>query len=484
MGESDRIISDIGFTFVAAALNMAFGFVITIVLGRCLGAAELGLYRMSVTINGLALLLAALGVPAAMIKHVAEARGSRETIDTIVSAGVLTSLAAGVIAGAAFFTFSGRVAALMNMPDLAWPLIALAISLPFALVSGALLGALNGLRRMGTYAVATVAQGLFTFVVSFTLIGLGCGVRGAIAGLVIANVLCCALLLFMSRSLFRFRLSGLAGTAKEMLAFGARVLLANGINQVNYQADIVLIGFFTTAASVGYYSVAVILSTFFWLIPQSIQTITYPAIAEYWARGDRQAIQALVDKGIKFSAWLLFPLGLAVTCFAPLIVGAIYGDDFERAVLPLQVLLIGSIVNGAIQRPIGSILYAIGMPDLNLKIFSAAAAGNIVLNVLLIPAAGIGGAAVATAFSYLFTTGCILYCAVRYAGVRLDYGYLARLAIVSLAAYGATFLAGRNYLADAAIAVAYGAVLWQFFLTGGDKTYIYNYISHATAPRG
>ncbi|MCW7074787.1 MAG: oligosaccharide flippase family protein [Candidatus Methanospirare jalkutatii] len=44
------------------------GFVITVVLGRYLGAGDLGLYRMASTIYGIAMLVAALGIPGAMIK--------------------------------------------------------------------------------------------------------------------------------------------------------------------------------------------------------------------------------------------------------------------------------------------------------------------------------------------------------------------------------------------------------------------------------
>ena len=37
-------------------------------LGRYLGAGDLGLYRMASTIYGIAMLVAAIGIPAAMIK--------------------------------------------------------------------------------------------------------------------------------------------------------------------------------------------------------------------------------------------------------------------------------------------------------------------------------------------------------------------------------------------------------------------------------
>jgi stage V sporulation protein B len=63
---------DVGITFLASLVSLPLGFVITILLGRYLGAGNLGLYRMISTIYGLAMLVATLGIPAAMIKYVAE----------------------------------------------------------------------------------------------------------------------------------------------------------------------------------------------------------------------------------------------------------------------------------------------------------------------------------------------------------------------------------------------------------------------------
>jgi len=59
---------DVGITFLASVITLPLGFVITVALGRYLGAGDLGLYRMTSTIYGIAMLVAALGIPGAMIK--------------------------------------------------------------------------------------------------------------------------------------------------------------------------------------------------------------------------------------------------------------------------------------------------------------------------------------------------------------------------------------------------------------------------------
>ena len=51
---------DVGITFLASIVTLPLGFVITFALGRYLGAGDLGLFRMTLTIYGLAMLVAAI----------------------------------------------------------------------------------------------------------------------------------------------------------------------------------------------------------------------------------------------------------------------------------------------------------------------------------------------------------------------------------------------------------------------------------------
>ena len=83
---------DVGITFLASAVTLPLGFVITVLLGRYLGAGDLGLYRMTSTIYGIAMLVAAIGIPAAMIKYVAEFKDDRTKFNQIVSSGIITFL--------------------------------------------------------------------------------------------------------------------------------------------------------------------------------------------------------------------------------------------------------------------------------------------------------------------------------------------------------------------------------------------------------
>ena len=142
---------------------------------------------------------------------------------------------------------------------------------------------------------------------------------------------------------------------------------ANLINMINLQADVVFLGYFLTAANVGYYSAATGLSKFFLVVPQAIQTVSYPATSEYWTKKNISGLQKMLDKSLKYSALALMPAGLAIGFFAEDIVSRIYGQGFQQSALPLQILLLGTVIFGVACTSIGGSLAGINRPDLSLK---------------------------------------------------------------------------------------------------------------------
>jgi O-antigen/teichoic acid export membrane protein len=481
MQDSKKFAFDVSITFFSSVVSLPLGFVIIILLGRYLGAGDLGLFRMISTIYGIAMLVAAIGIPSAMIKFIAESKEDRTKFNQIVSSGVITSLVLGIGFIPLFYFSSGIFAGIFDMPRLSGLIKILSPVFPFALLSGALLGLLNGLREMKRYAVATIIQSILVVLITVPLIYFGFGVAGAVIGIVLSSFGSCAFLIWTCREYYDITFEGYRQTTRKLLELGARIFGANAINMINYQADIVLIGYFLTATDVGYYAVAVGLSKFFWIIPQAIQRITYPATSRYWANNNHSALQTMIDKSMKFSACILLPVGLGVGFFAKGIITMIFGEGFGYSVLPLQILLVGTIINGVMQRPIGSILYSIGMPDLNLKIFASAAMTNLILNLILIPHFGIAGAAVATAISLSLIMLLILFYTIKETRVIIDFRWFTKIYLIAVACILLYhFLRGINhYFAGGVAITAFLFIMWFYFLSREDKVYFIDTVKTA-----
>jgi len=467
---SQKFAFDVGITFFASVVTLSLGFVITVLLGRYLGAGDLGLYRMASTIYGIAMLVAASGIPAAMIKYVAEFKDERIKFNQIVSSGVITSLFLGIGFVALFYFSSGLFAGIFNMPRLSGLLKILSPVFPFALASGALLGLLNGLREMKKYAAATIIQSVLMVIITVALIYFGFGVAGAVIGVVLASVGNCFYLVWVSRNYFGLTLGRYRETTKKLLKFGAQIFGANAINMINYQADTLLIGYFLTATDVGHYAVAVGLSRFFWIIPQAIQRITYPATSEYWAKNNHSALQTMIDKSMKYTACILLPIGLAVGFFARDIITTIFGEGFVYSVLPLQILIVGTVINGATGRPVGSTLAGIGRADLNPKIASCSALTNILLNIILIPHFGIVGAAMATSISLTIGALLIIFLIAKNTGIRLDIAWYKKLITTGIIGIVMKYILSSDYL-NLVIILLILLTIWFYFLKKEDKAY-------------
>lgn len=472
MSESKKFAFDVGITFIASIVAMLFGFVITVLLGRYFGAEDLGLYRMVSTIYGIAMLFAASGIPAAIIKYVAEYKGDRNKTNSIVSAGVITSLLLGIGFSLLFYFSSSIFEEIFRMPGLAELLKILSPIFPFALVGSVLLGMLNGLREMKKYGAATIIQSILMLVISVLLIYFGFGVAGVVIGLVLASVGWCLYLLLIAKDYYEITFEGYAKNTKKMLVFGAQIFAGNAINMINYQADTIMIAYFLTATDVGYYGVAVGLSKFFWLIPRAIQTITYPATSEYWAKKNHAALQMMIDRSMKYTACILFPVGMGVGFFAKHIITLIFGGGFIESVLPLQILIVGTVIYGVVIS-IGGSVTGIGRPDIGLKIVGISATTNIVLNVLLIPTYGITGAAVATAVSLFVASLLGIFTTVRMLNLKIDMKWYAKIiGMTLLAILIFVYYEHENvYLVGMTLLCFYLIAIFTYFMTGEDWTH-------------
>ena len=473
MHPSKKFAFDVGITFLASVVTLPLGFIITVLLGRYLGAGDLGLYRMASTIYGIAMLVAAIGIPAAMIKYVAEFKDDRTKFNQIVSSGIITSLFLGIGFVALFYFSSGLFAEIFNMPGLSGLLKILSPVFPFALVGGALLGLLNGLREMKKYAAATIIQSFLMVVITVALIYYGFGVAGAVIGVVLASVGYCLFLIWTTRKYFGITFSNYSQTTKKLLKFGAQIFGANAINMINYQADTLLIGYFLTATDVGHYAVAVGLSRFFWIVPQAVQTITYPATSEYWAKNNHSALQTMIDKSMKYTACILLPIGLAVGFFAKEIIMMIFGEGFVYSVLPLHILLTGTVIFGIGCKAIGGSLSGVNRPDLSLKTTSAGAIINIILNVSLIPYFGIIGAAIATAVSLITMSFIFDGLTIKTLLIKLDIKWFAQITETTLIAIFSFVVGNRfanTYVLGFSILIVYITLIFALFLTNEDRT--------------
>ena len=470
---------DVSWVFASSIIVLLLHFFQKPIMARFLGPDGLGLFSMAMMIIGIIELIAVFGIDGALTKFVAEHKERKEKLYSLVSSALITILIVGIIVALALFIFSNTIASVFNMPSLSLLLKIYAFVFPLSLAHGIIVSYLTGLREMRYYAFIIVLQAslALAFILAFLIIGLG--VEGAMLGTVFAIFVTVSVAMVIVKRFVHFTVLDYKKNTKVLASFGSRLVGASMINQIYYNIDILMIGYFLTSTDVGYYAVAISLSRFFWLVPRAMATIAYPAISEYWTAGNHQAISKLVDKTTKYCACILMFAGMSVIFFAKDIITFLFTPEFLPAVLPLIILTIGTVTSG-ILRPIGVIFASTGKVNLVLIISAIGAVGNVLLNIALIPTYGIIGAAIATTTSYVIGFGITMFLIWKIFTIKFDVLWYTKMAM--LVGMLVTLFQGLGFLSyrlSAMIALfLYTIVVIKYLLTKEDRTYFASIAKH------
>jgi O-antigen/teichoic acid export membrane protein len=389
--------------FVGTLFTMAAGYLVKIYVARVLGAEQLGIYALGMTLVSLTQVVGTLGLSGTAARYVAvySATGKLDDLRGFLtrSLGVVVSL--NLIFSIAL-VFSGRAIArtLYHAPDLG-RYIPLFAGLAF-------LGSLNvfycqvlgGFKDVAKRTVITNFIGSsLVIVLTVVLLALGTGMTGYLAAQLVNSVVVVALLMGVAWKLTpraaRFSTAALPPLDPEIKSFAAAALGMGVIDFLVSQADKILLGLYLHPSLVGIYVLASTLSAFIPIILQSVNQIFAPVIADLHAQARSDVLQKLFQALTKWVLGLTFPLACVIIVFAvPLM--RIFGPDFVAGWPVLVIGAIGQLVNCGVGS-VGYLLLMSGNQRRLMRVQFAMAGVSVLVNVTLIPALGISGAALAAA---------------------------------------------------------------------------------------
>ena len=187
-----------------------------------------------------------------------------------------------------------------------------------------------------------------------------------------------------------------AGLARRALGFGARAHIGRVMQLGNYRLDQVLLGAIAGPRELGLYSVAVAWAEALWFLPTTLSYVQRPDLvrARSAAEAARQSARAF-----RATTVLTVACALVMVAGAPLLCTVLFGQAFEGAVDDLRVLVAGAFGMVAL-KILGTALVARGYPGLQSVAIGTGFVFTVGLNVLLIPALGGLGAALASTLAY------------------------------------------------------------------------------------
>jgi O-antigen/teichoic acid export membrane protein len=378
-----------------------------VLVARQIGPELFGVFSLAVSIFAVAEVLAALGMQKGMVRFVAlhQSEGDRRRLKGTIRLGAAFALGGGIAVALVLILFSDMLGAtLFHTPLLPRVLRAFAIAVPFAVLTGVLLAATQGMKIM-KYKVLVrdileqvVRVGLVMF-----LLFLGWRLWAAASAFIASLVFCTIVSIVFYRRVFRTILTH--GTpqiaeAKRLLTYCWPLLFANCFAIVEAWLAIFMLGYFCTPEAVGIFSAAYRTSFLTQGILLAFNTMFSPIISDLHHTRQHDRLQALLRMVTKWIFSLNLPI-ILVMVFLPREILWIFGQDYIVGSACLVVLGIGQFMQ-SMPGPLGILIDMSGKPKITLFNAVAVLLFQAVLCIVLIPKSGIIGAAVAKTASLAF----------------------------------------------------------------------------------
>jgi O-antigen/teichoic acid export membrane protein len=396
----DGIVRNTTFALAVQITVSAFSAALTLFLVRKLGPAGYGIFALAVAIGVLCALLAELGISPATARFVAERRGDRNAMASVVAAALRLKLPLTAVIAFGLLLLSGPLAQAYGHDSLAWPLRALAVGLFGQGLASLLGGTFVAQGRVALNLRLVFAGGVTELCTTVALVLLGAGSTGAAFGRAAGWTVAGAFAVVLAIRSFGRRAVGVraveSGRAREIVRYAGVLAVVDAAVVLFEQIDAILIGAFLGAASVGVFQAPMRLTTFLLYPGYAVASGVAPRLSHgVHHRAEASALRLAYRLIVLFQAALLAPVVVWATPIADLL----FGGEFSESADVLRWLAPFVFLSGL--APLVSLgANYLGLARRRAPIAIAAVAVNIGLDLVLLPTIGVVGAAIATSAAY------------------------------------------------------------------------------------
>jgi O-antigen/teichoic acid export membrane protein len=174
------------------------------------------------------------------------------------------------------------------------------------------------------------------------------------------------------------------GLIFEYIRFALPITVIVSATTITEYLDQVMLQFFWHSEELGYYVGAGRIGAVFMMAGVAIGTLIFPTVSALHSEQDQAGILRLVRRAEKFSALLLFPVGVLVSYNSSLIMRVLLGASFERSGALLTVLTWSTIVY-VLSVPYSSQIIGTNRERLSAALSVALMLVNVALNLVLVP---------------------------------------------------------------------------------------------------
>lgn len=396
---NDSIKRNTALAFAAQLTGAAFTACLTIFLARRLGSGGYGVLSLALGIAGLVLLPSDFGTSHSVARFVAEHRGDRARIEAVLADGLRLKVLVAFTVSVLLEVLAAPIARSYGIPALTWPIRGVGIALfgNSVMMIGTVFIAI---RRTDMQLRTALAESAVELIASIGLVLTGAGAAGAAFGQAIGYLVgAVATVMLLARALgpgILPRNVRFGADAKRIAGYAGILLIVDVAYTAFSQIDVLIIGGYLGARSVGIFSAPARLITFLGYAASAVSSGVAPRLARGLAGGPnigafQRAIRLLLVFQAAITAFVLGWAGLLVEIG----LGSGYRESASvlRALAPFVFLGGFGTLASVSANYLGKARWRVPVAIMTLAI-------NVTLDLILVPRIGVIGGAVGTDAAY------------------------------------------------------------------------------------
>lgn len=391
----NKVIKNAGWLMLGRVLHMILGFFISLILARYLGPANYGLINYAAAYTTFFTSLCTLGISSIIVKDfIDDPKAEGISLGTTIILRMLSSfLSIGVIIGIVRVIDGNEPITLVVVSLYSISLLFQSFDIFRQWFQVKLISKYYAITTLISYVVASLYR-------IFLLIH-----NKDVKWFAIANsldyIVAAILLFFFYKKAKGPKLGFSIQKAKKLLGMSYNFILSGMMTAIYAATDKLMLKQLLDSESVGYYSLAVSLSSLWTFILSALIESINPSILKYYNE-DKKKYKSM---NIKLYSLVFYfsVLGSLFICIgAPIIVRVLYGEEYSLAVKPLRIVV--WYVTFAYLGVARESWVVCENKQKYLKIlYLGSAICNIILNTIFIPKWGTSGAAAASVFTQIST---------------------------------------------------------------------------------
>ncbi len=338
-------------------------------------------------------------------------------------------------------------------------------------------------RQIKRFSYLTLLETFIKLLFILILLKLGYGLFGVIAATLIVQIIVFFIATLTIVAQIGFIIPRFS-YMREYLQFSLPLTPIALIRWVTESSDRYLVTYFLGLGSVGVYSAACSIGNLIQLLVSPLQLILLPEISKLFDENKIDQVRIYLSHSLRYFLLITIPAVFGISALAKPLLGVFTTEEFLSGWFVIPIIALSGLMAGIFQIFV-NIIFLVKETRSITYINIVAAASNVILNILLIPSYGIGGAAVSTLISYFLMIVLCIHVSMKHFVFDFHSYDIAKSIFSSIVMYlfVSHFIISNIYELFGTAIMGIVVYIFLMFIIGGFSKHEISLVKRFTPPR-